>query len=63
MDRQEALRRLQASTAFEFAGDKVVVRDSCLLAAVADLKRERYTPHLLPDFTARQPQQPIRHRP
>lgn len=45
MERQEALRLLNASTAFEFLEDKVVIRDERLLAVVAELRsREGYAP-------------------
>lgn len=47
MERQEALRLLNANTAFEFIDGKVVLRDERLLAAVAELRtNERYTPEI-----------------
>lgn len=40
MERREALRQLDRSTNFEFDGDKVVIRDARILAAVAELELE-----------------------
>ncbi len=40
MDREEALRKLQATTAFTFVGDKVLLRQATVLQVAAEIERQ-----------------------
>lgn len=40
MDREEALRKLQATTTFTFVGEKVLLRQARVLQAAAEIERQ-----------------------
>ncbi len=47
MDQELALRQLQATTSFTFVGDKVLLRNTTLIEAVAKLQRQADFPFAL----------------